>query len=97
MKNFFKEIFQDIDGGFSMKRIVAFILLILIVAIVLYVAHYGVAAQLASKTINAIPSATLDFLRNALEKLLDGLKWIVALIATEQATKFAPGKKGDAP
>lgn len=95
--NFVKEIFQDIDGGFSMKRTIAIILLILIVAIVLYVAHYGIAAQLGTKSITAIPAATLDFLRNALERLLDGLKWVVALIASEQASKFAPIKNGGTP
>lgn len=97
MRNFLKEIFQDIDGGFSMKRTIALILLVTIVAIVLYVAHYGIAVQMGTKTINAIPAATLDFLRNALEHLLDGLKWVVALIATEQASKFAPAKNGGAP
>ncbi len=79
MTKFFSEIFQDIDGGYSAKRTAFFIFVALIVA--------GFPMALAVHD-----HATLDYLRQGMATLADLIKWIGALIASEQMTKFA-GRK----
>lgn len=107
MGRFFSEIFQDVDGGFSMKRVIAFAFLVTIVAIVIYVSHFGIAvparvaagaAPLPAGSVQpmayAIPEKTLNFLQDALTKLLDGLKWIVGMILAEHAPQLVASAKG---
>ncbi|HEV2650116.1 MAG TPA: hypothetical protein VGU69_02565 [Rhizomicrobium sp.] len=79
MTKYFSEIFQDIDGGYSAKRTAFFIFVLLIVA--------GFPMALAVHD-----HATLDYLRQGMATLADLIKWMGALIASEQMTKFA-GRK----
>jgi hypothetical protein len=76
MSKYLSEIFQDIDGGYSAKRTAFFIFVLLIVA--------GFPMALAARD-----HATLDYLRQGMATLADLVKWMGALIASEQMTKFA--------
>jgi hypothetical protein len=79
MTNYLSGIFQDIDGAYSAKRTAFFIFVLLIAA--------GFLAALAVHD-----AATLDYLRQGLGTLADLVKWLGALIASEQVTKFARGR-----
>lgn len=81
MRNFFSQIFQDVDGGYSAKRTAFFLF---IAAFLLLIG--GVA-------LHQVPDGALEFVKGAIEKLQDLIKWMGALIASEQLTKFAPAKK----
>jgi copper oxidase (laccase) domain-containing protein len=79
MTKYPSEIFQDIDGAYSAKRTAFFIFVVLIAAC------FPVVLAVHDR-------ATLDYLHQGMATLADLVKWIGALIATEQMTKFA-GRK----
>lgn len=69
---FLSEIFQDIDGGFSMKRS-AFALFILLFIVV------GMAV-----IFKAFDSGVLDFLKDLEGKIVDVIKWMGGFIVAER-------------
>jgi Flp pilus assembly protein TadB len=69
------EFVQDIDGGLSSKRLMAFTLGLLIMLVYICVLFGGM--PLTEQGERLVTGA------------VDLLKWIVGFIATEQATKFA--------
>lgn len=94
LRKFASEIFQDVDGGFSMKRAILAIFVVMFVTITIYVVHYGVAIQHGAKSVFAIPKETLDFLSGVLDKCMDGIKWLGALVLAERAPQAVAAFRG---
>ena len=88
------ELFQDTDGGTSMKRFAFFIFLLLFIGITIYVLHYGVAIQAGAKMVYAIPQQTLDFLNAMAAHCIDAIKWLGALILGDKAPAAISAFKG---
>lgn len=77
---FFKEIFQDVDGGFSSKR-AAFILFVILFALIALALSFRL-----------VPQSVLPAVQSTQDKLVDLIKWVGGFILGEQASKFAPNK-----
>ncbi len=99
IRKFTSEIFQDVDGGFSMKRTLLFVFAVCFVVITVYVVHYGVAVRVGQKTVFAIPQETLSFLQGVLDKCIDAIKWLGGMILAERTPQAVAAfrGKGDTP
>lgn len=72
---FLREIFQDVSGSYSSKRVAFFVFIILFIAISLLLFF------------RAVPTALVQ---GTQDHLTDLIKWMGGFIVGEQATKFAP-------
>lgn len=92
---YISEVFQDLDGGFSMKRLIAFALIGTFLLVTLYVVLNGVTVHAGAKAIYSIPAETLTFLQGVLDKCIEGLKWVITLITAERTPQAVAAFKGN--
>ena len=78
---FLHQIFQDIDGCYSSKRVAFFIFVMLFV---------GIAALLC---LHAVDAAVLPLLQAIQDHVTELIKWLGGFIVSEQAVKFAPKRE----
>lgn len=95
IKKYVSEIFQDVDGGYSMKRALLFVFAAVFVVVTIYVVHFGVAVHEGQKTVFAIPQETLDFLKTVLGYCMDGIKWLGALVLGERLPQGMAALRGN--
>ena len=74
-----EQLFQDIDGTLSSKRVIAISLVSLFISC--YVALF----------FGFVDPALGTQAQGLIEKLSDLIKWVIGFIASEQAVKFAKG------
>lgn len=94
LKKFVAEVFQDVDGGFSAKRTILFVMLLTFVLVTGYVVLNGVVIHAGAKAIYSIPDQTLAFLQGVLDKCVDGIKWIVGAITAERVPAAVSAYRG---
>lgn len=94
-KRFTAELFQDIDGGFSLRELLTAICAVVFFAIILYVVHYGIAVNAAKGLVYSIPQQTLDFLTNAMHQIIDLIKWLAGAAVLDRAPQAVAAFKGN--
>jgi hypothetical protein len=82
MGRFFSEIFQDVDGGASAKRVafLSFVILFIFLTTAVY--------------FRVVPPEKLSFVQTALDKTQDLIKWLGGFILAEHAPQLAASARG---
>jgi len=92
---YISEIFQDVDGGYSMKRMLLFVFALTFLVVTGYVVWYGVAVHTGQKTVYSIPQETLEFLKTVTSYCIDAIKWLATLVLGERVPQAAAAIRGN--
>lgn len=82
MRKFISEIFQDTDGGSSMKRFAFFLFVIFFIGLTLGVVFHG------------LDQSVVGFANATLEKVTDIIKWLGAYILADKAPAIVKAATG---